>query len=183
MISSFRQTAVDRARQLWGTNPLFLDTETTGLSEKAEIVEICIIDYDRTVLLDTLVRPRYPIPADATRIHGITNQMVSSAKTWMHIWPEVEKILSGRSLGIYNAEYDLRLMRQSHQQIGLPWRSLDVRSFCIMTLYSDFSGASKWQRLEVAGRKLGIPLPNSHRAKDDTVLAREVFLSMVNYQG
>jgi len=29
--------------------------------------------------------------------------------------------------------------------------------------------------LEDAGRQLGIPLPNSHRARADTLLAREVF--------
>jgi DNA polymerase III epsilon subunit-like protein len=49
-----------------------------------------------------------------------------------------------------------------------------------MKMYGDYAGLLKWARLEDAGRQLGISLPNSHRAIDDTLLARQVFLSMVN---
>lgn len=177
--AGFRRTATEKARQLWAAQPLFLDTETTGLGETAEIVEISIIDHDGSVLLDTLVRPRRPIPLDAIRVHGIDDDMVSQAPTWMHVWPQVEAILSGRTVGVYNAEFDLRMMKQSHQQIGLPWRTPSSRFFCIMKLYSDFSGAVKWQSLDAAGRQCGIPLPNSHRARDDSLLARAVFEAMV----
>ncbi len=44
---------------------MILDTETTGLYD-AEIVELSIIDTAGNVLLDTLVRPTRPIPAEAT---------------------------------------------------------------------------------------------------------------------
>jgi hypothetical protein len=48
---------------------LFLDTETTGLSgERDRIVEIAIIGDDGSVLVDTLVNPRVPIPPEATAI-------------------------------------------------------------------------------------------------------------------
>ena len=51
------------------------DTETTGLdggAEIVEIVEISCVNGRGEVLLDTLVRPAGPIPADATAIHRIT---------------------------------------------------------------------------------------------------------------
>jgi len=41
---SFRQDAIQRAREILELNPIFLDTETTGLGETAQIIEICIID-------------------------------------------------------------------------------------------------------------------------------------------
>ena len=182
MPTGFRQAAVERARQLWTTQPVFLDTETTGLSSTAEIVEISIIDHDGSALLDTLVRPRSPIPPDAVRVHGITDAMVRQAPTWMHVWPQVESILQGRSVGIYNAEFDLRMMQQSHKQIGMPWRTPSSRFFCIMKLYSDYSGALKWQRLDMAGRQCRLSLPNTHRARDDTLLARAVFQCMLDVE-
>lgn len=176
MPSSFRQSVIQRAREIWNARPIFMDTETTGLHNRAEIVEICLIDHAGEVLLDTLVRPRRPIPPDTMRIHGITNEMVAQAPTWLQVWPQVEALLRERYIGMYNAEFDLRMLQQSHQANGLPFGARPAwQVFDIMKMYTDFSGAWKWQKLEDAGRQCGIPLPNSHRAKDDTLLTRALF--------
>jgi DNA polymerase III epsilon subunit-like protein len=170
--------AAQQARRWLDARPVFLDTETTGLNDLAEIVEISILDDDGLVLLDTLVRPRRPIPSDAIRIHGIRNEMVEDAPSWLQVWPEVEAILQGRPVGIYNADFDLRMLKQSHRWNGLAWRPPEMQPFCIMRLYSDFRGTSRFQTLEDAGRQLGIPLPNAHRARADTELARAILLRM-----
>jgi len=170
-----RQNIIVKAREIWGAQPVFLDTETTGLHNSAEIIEISIIDSDGSVLFESLVKPRRSIPLDAVLIHGITNADVQDAPAWLQIWPQVESILQNRLVGVYNAEFDLRMMQQSHRSSGLPWRSSPIKFFCIMRLYADYGGYMKWQSLEDAGRQLGIPLPNSHRARADSLLAREVF--------
>lgn len=180
MVAGFRQIAVREARQLWEVQPVFLDTETTGLHRQAEIVEICIVDYDGSILLDTLVKPHGPIPFEAFSVHGITDHMVKDANPWNKIWPEVEEILTNRYVGIYNAEFDLKMIRQSHRLHGMPWRPPASRFFCVMNLYSDFCGSRKWQKLDAAGRQCRIPLPNSHRARDDALLTRAIFVHMVN---
>jgi hypothetical protein len=41
----------------------------------------------------------------------------------------------------------------------------------------------KWQSLDAAGRQCRLPLTNTHRAKDDTLLARAVFEYMVKAGG
>jgi DNA polymerase III epsilon subunit-like protein len=110
------------------------------------------------------------------QIHNITDELVRESPTWLQVWPQLEAVLKNRVVGIYNAEFDLRMLQQTHQVYGLPWRIPMSRVFCIMKLYSDFSGFLKWQSLEAAGRQSRIPLPNSHRARDDTLLARELFL-------
>ncbi|MFJ2900325.1 exonuclease domain-containing protein [Streptomyces sp. NPDC087218] len=56
-----------------------LDTETTGLDYDSRIVEIAVTTAAGTVLLDTLVNPGAPIPAEAAAIHGITDVMVADA--------------------------------------------------------------------------------------------------------
>ena len=66
-------------------NALILDTETTGLDDDAEVVELAVIDCAGTVLLDTLVRPSGPVPAEAAAIHGITDAMLADAPTWSEI--------------------------------------------------------------------------------------------------
>jgi DNA polymerase-3 subunit epsilon len=74
-----RQQAVQLARHVISQNPVYLDTETTGLEKSDEIIEISIIDAAGQVLLNSLVRPSKPIPMNATAIHGISNDQVQKA--------------------------------------------------------------------------------------------------------
>ena len=183
-----RSQAIQSARQKLELLPLYLDTETTGTDRSSEIIEICIIDHDGTSLYQSLVKPASSIPAQTTQIHGITNEMVKNAPPWYKVWPEIETILFNRSIGIYNAEFDLRMLQQTHAKFRMPWRpTLLGNSFCIMKLYAQFygewdpiRGSYRWQSLETAGRQCKIPLLNTHRALDDARLAREVMHAIAN---
>ena len=48
---------MNTATKLLQLNPVFLDTETTGLGRYDEIVEVAVVDLDGSVLINTLVRP------------------------------------------------------------------------------------------------------------------------------
>jgi hypothetical protein len=99
----------------------------------------------------------------------------------------LEAALTGRRIAIYNAEFDLRLMQQSHQKNKLEWTLNTSRPFCLMLLYAQFygqrgtrAGQYRWQKLEDAGRRCHSSLPNSHRAKADAELARAVLHYMAS---
>ena len=184
-----RMKAIQLARSRIRQGPLYLDTETTGLKEFDEIVEIAVIDQDGKVLLDTLVKPLKRIPADAVAIHGITDAMVQDALRWSEVWPKLEPILRGHQVAIYNADFDLRMMSQSHRLHMLPWRIPQWEVFCVMQLYAQFfgdwdafRGKYRFQSLENAGRQSKIPLPNTHRARDDATLTRALlhYIASVN---
>ncbi|MJX93223.1 3'-5' exonuclease, partial [Salmonella enterica subsp. enterica] len=81
-----------RAAQWLDDGYLFIDTETTGLGDDAEIVEICIIDSHGFIMLNTLIKPTKPIPDEAIAIHGITNEMVAFAPNWTDICGAVEEL-------------------------------------------------------------------------------------------
>ena len=180
MSSAYRKRAIQTARDYGSFNPVFLDTETTGLHSTAEIVEISVVDYSGRTLLDTLVKPVHSIPWDVIRVHGITDEMVVDAPSWSEVWPQVESLIRSRYVGIYNADFDLRMMKQSHQLNAMPWERQEDHFFCVMKLYAQFYGTGRWQKLGAAGRQCGLSLPNAHRAKDDTLLTRAIFEHMVN---
>ncbi|MCC6147915.1 MAG: 3'-5' exonuclease [Anaerolineaceae bacterium] len=182
MVSSLnpRQAAIQTARQILVQRPVFLDSETTGLDSTAEIVEIGIVDYDGTVLLETLVRPAHPIPNEATAIHHIDNKMVAEARAWPTIWPSVRELILPRTIAAYNADYDHRILQYSLTQYGLSWKD-NLKMICIMKLYAQFRsvwdsrrGTYRYFSLEDARRSCGLSLPNAHRAIADTLLARDV---------
>lgn len=172
----------------WLDDPstVFLDTETTGLDASAEIVEISIIDRTGHVLLDTMVRPVAPIPMDASRIHGITDEMVIDAPSWPELVGLVSETLRGRRVVIYNAKYDLRLMRQASTLAGVDPSWVDaLRSECAMSAYSEHvgevnpkTGAFRWHKLTDAATRCGVQSDGAHRALADCFMTLGVLQHM-----
>jgi DNA polymerase-3 subunit epsilon len=187
MIKLGQKEAMRRSRQLLERQPVFLDTETTGTGPAAEIIEIAIIDYKGKLMLERLVKPKGAIEPSAFQVHGISSEMLFECPTWKDVWSEVEAVLAGKPVGIYNSDFDVRMMKQSHQKYWMEWRFPEERFFCIMKLYAQFfgkwdsrRGSYIWQSLDQAGKQCGIPLQNSHRAKDDALLARALLFHMAN---
>ena len=173
-----RLRAIETARKLIEKRPVYLDTETTGLERTDEIIEISIIDDEGQLLFGSLVKPTQPIPPDSTRIHGITNADVSSARTWPVVWPEVRAALFGRLVVIYNEDFDLRMMQQTHARYRLPWKER-LETADLLKLYAEFHGewdprrgSYRYHSLASAGQHCHISLPNAHRATADTLLTR-----------
>ena len=168
---------IQRARKVLELNPLFLDTETTGTGPQDVIIEVGIVDLEGNVLYDKLVNPGRPIPAESSAVNQITDEMVANASPWAVVWSEIEPILRKRAIGIYNAEFDMRLLRQSNQANNLPWTLEHSQSFCMMKLFAAYYGewnsrynGFKSQKLEFAGRVCKIELANTHHAVDDAKL-------------
>lgn len=182
-----RNEAIKRAQQLLQSSPIYLDTETTGIGPTAEIIEIALVDQDGSVIMETLVKPKGAIDREAFQVHGITLAVLQTAPTWKDVWPQVEAALAGRLVGVYNSEFDLRMMQQSHRKYWMNDRIPAENFFCIMKLYARFVGewdnrrrSFRWHSLDQAGKQCQIPLPNSHRAKDDALLARALLLHIAN---
>lgn len=154
-------------------NYLILDTETTGLYD-AEIIEITIINLDREILFNSLVKPSVPIPAEAINVHGITNEMVADSPTFTEIYDEIKSIIMGKTVAIYNADFDVSILKYCCQLHKL--KRLKFECYCIMDLYaryygeySDYHGNFKWQ-----------PLNGGHRATGDCLAALDLIEEMAN---
>lgn len=175
---------VELSKNIIAQKPVYLDTETTGLDRDDEIVEISIVDFDGQLLFTSLIKPRKSIPADAQRIHHISNSDVASAPAWPILWPKIRSFLYGRTIAAYNTPFDLRMMQQSHARYNLPWRE-SFKSVDVLTIYSDFRGiwdpvrrSMKYFKLEEAGKAFNIPLLNAHRSEADALLVRAVLHSI-----
>ncbi len=163
---------------------IFLDTETTGLDATAEIIEIAVIDVAGRTLLDTLVRPDGTIPADAARIHGIGDAMVAGAPRWPETHRLLAPLLAGRTVVVYNADFDHRLIRQMNHRFGLTLPDVDWQ--CAMRQYAQFAaqwheryGGYRWHKLDVAATRFGLPA-SGHRARADALACRGVVVGMAN---
>lgn len=171
------------ARAWLEVDPLILDTETTGLGDDAEVIEVSVIDARGEVLLDTLVRPSGQIPAEASAIHGITDADVATAPTWAEIHKRLAELVAGRLVIAYGADFDVRLIEQTAARHELEWQR--PKTGCAMRLYaqhngewSDRRGTWRWMKLGVAAEACGIDAGGAHRALADCQMALGVIRSI-----
>jgi DNA polymerase-3 subunit epsilon len=177
--------AVSRAKEILAGRPLFLDTETTGLDQGAEVVDIAVVDLDGRVVLNELVRPCKPIPVAASAVHGIRDADVAGAPSFAELWSRLREALAGQTVVIYNRDFDVRMLEQSARACGITDR-LPMTAHCAMVLYaqywgdwSDYFEDYRWQRLEEAARQQGVRVEATHRALADAELTRRLMLAMV----
>jgi DNA polymerase III epsilon subunit-like protein len=150
-----------------------LDTETTGVGQDARIVEISVLGVDGQVLLDTLVNPGVPIPAEASAVHGITDAMVADAPPFSEVLVPLTTALFDRRVLVYNDRFDvgrLRLELELHYR-----RTHEDAAACadswiaamtwddVMGPYATWCGVWSPER----GRYSHQPLGGAHRALGD----------------
>ncbi|MBN9295767.1 MAG: 3'-5' exonuclease [Filimonas sp.] len=114
------------------TRPLaFIDLETTGVNIGSDrIVEIAIVKImpDGTQQVKRkLINPQMPIPAGASDVHGITDDMVKDAPTFKQVGNEVKQFLDNCDLGGYNSNrFDVPMLVEEFLRAGMEF-SVDNR--------------------------------------------------------
>jgi DNA polymerase III subunit epsilon len=153
-----------------------LHSQTTGLHSTAQIVEIAILSKYRSPLINTLVRPSVPIPLDATRFHGITDEMVATAPTWEEIGLSVGEAIADKMVVMYNAAFNsARLDYMYNLFPGSDERIFGYGGHCAMHHYAkycgdwnNYYGNYRWQKLPV----------EVHRALDGAIAIYDLVKQM-----
>lgn len=98
---------------------LAIDIETTGLDlERDQIIQIAW-NLDRIRTRSLLVRPTIPIEAEATEVHGITYDQLSSERTFMKLAAHIQSFIDRADrLMAYNAGFDLSILDRQLREAG-----------------------------------------------------------------
>lgn len=106
---------------------IFFDCETTGTDPATDrIVQLSIQrlpprGVDDGQVWTKLVNPGRPIPAEATEVHGITDEMVKDAPTFAELAPDVQATMSGGVLVTFNGRrFDTPLIDAELVRAGQP---------------------------------------------------------------
>jgi len=155
----------------------FLDTETTGFSARNgdRIVEIAIVDLYGNPLLNSLVNPERNIPFDAQRVHGITDNLVRKAPTLGDLWKDIDRILRGHHVVMYNAAFDRQFFPDNlgcASNISCAMLRFAKARGEINPKYGDY----RWHTLEIAAGYVGHRWTGeAHRALADALACRSVW--------
>lgn len=147
---------------------VIVDTETTGLSSSARIVEIGALHVRGGRVVDqfqTLVDPEEPIPRMVIRVHGITDAMVKGAPRAGDAIGAWLKFVGGLPLVAHNASFDHRIFAQEIARVRLAKPGLSF--WCSKRFAKAAFPAAPGYGLAALAAYLKLPSPPAHRAIAD----------------
>jgi len=155
-----------------------LDFETTGVDPttcrpvSVAVVHIDALGESEPVLaFESLINPRMPIPAEATEIHGITDEMAGNAKPFGDVMTDLAPALDGRTLAAYNLSYDWQVLDSTMQRV-FGRGAMPFRGICGYVMARAIDKYQKGKKLvDVAGRR-GLTFAAHDAGADAMVTAR-----------
>jgi DNA polymerase-3 subunit epsilon len=126
--------------------------------------------------LNTLVKPRAPIPPEASRVNGIYDHDVADAPSFLEIYPRLLRHLAGQPVVAYNYTFERDILAICVGRFGL---RLAIKEWaCAMRDYTKFTGAGRYSKLANACVQEGIIVTGAHRALADCLMTLELMRRM-----
>lgn len=145
------------------------DFETTGIDpHECEIIEIGALKIADGQIVDrfqSLVKPFYPIPVDATQVNHITNAMVENAPSASEVIPRFLDFIGDSKLVGYNImKFDHIILRR--YAAGICNKFLGNYITDVFLLSRKSFNLPKYTLSDVANY-LGVKISNAHRSIGD----------------
>jgi DNA polymerase III subunit epsilon len=151
-----REDAVRWARSLLLKGDfVVLDSETTGLGNPIDFVEVGVLSARGEPLFDSLIRPSCRVEPGASRVHGHTTQSLSGEKCFVEVYPDLLDVMWAKRVIVYNASYDRRVWDAAVGRLGAraalagelaPWECA-MRAFAAYVGQRSKRGGYKNQKL------------------------------------
>ena len=162
-----------------------LDTETTGLDPRSghRIVEIGCVELINHMAtgkhFHKYLNPERDIPEQASVIHGLTEEFLSSQPVFADIAEEFEAFIGGSTLVIHNAEFDLGFINAEREKISQPPIASNLAIDTVSLARRKFPGAQA--NLDALCRRFKIDNSDRslHGALKDARLLAEVYLELI----
>lgn len=161
---------------------IFFDLETTGTNiTQDRIVEISIIkvmpsgeEIERT----RRINPEMPIPAEATAVHHITDEMVASEPTFRQIAKSLADMFADSDIAGFNSNrFDIPLLLEEFSRAGIALDLSHTRLVDVQTIYHKLEP----RNLTAAYRYYcGKNLEDAHSASADTRATLEVLKAQLD---
>lgn len=159
----------------------FFDLETTGIQvAKDRIVEIAILKVFPNGNKESYtwrVNPGIPIPAEASTVHGITNEMVANEPAFKELAPKIYSLISDSDLGGFNSNrFDIPMLAEEFLRAEIDFDLKKALSIDVQTIFHKMEKRT----LEAAYKfYCGKELINAHSAAADTEATYEVLLGQL----
>ncbi len=160
-----------------------LDVETTGMnySNGDRVCEIGAVKFDKkgneVEKFDILINPDMPMPYEATRVNGITDEMLASCPKFMDVADSFLAFVKDLPLLAYNAGFDMGFLNKELQLCGGPL--LDNQVIDVLEIARRMLPGLSSYKLASVAKYLGIEEDmDYHRAYADAFIMGRVFFEI-----
>ena len=157
-----------------------IDLETTGLSqEDDEIVEIGAVRFHGDEVVDTFhsfVNPNRRLSDFTRRYTGITQADVNRAPAFPTVAPGLASFIGSTPIVGHNIGFDLGFLKGRGMELGNERCDTWDLAYVLMPGLRDYS-------LRGLSGRFGVPHLRPHRAVEDAMATRGVFLALLNMWG
>lgn len=164
------------ATDIRSTLLVFFDLETTGLDDALdEIVEIGAQKYLGGELVgewSTLVCPKQVISAQASKISGITQEMLHGQPSIETVLPQFLQWMQGGILVAHNATFDIGFVREAGLRLGM---GIEWPVLCTLKMARSLLPALERKNLDTLAQYYGLQFEARHRSIGDVKVTAEVF--------
>lgn len=169
-------------------DPLFLDTETTGLGNAAQALEIGLVNARGDTIFHSRLKPTVSIEPAAFAVHGISEASLADAPSWPDIASQLQQLIVQRPLVIFNADFDMRILKQTASAHNDQADWLDtLMVYCAMRLSAGYYGATNRYgtiSLASAAGQAGLSWQGqAHSALVDAIMTAGVVSDIAAYWG
>ena len=144
-------------------------TETTGLSEGYQIIEIAVVDMNENILLSERIKPSIAIERSATKVHGITESELSNVESFGSIAEKLLLAIQDRRIAGYNLPYDTEAIYNSAIASDANIK-LDNEALCVMQYANTTFKLTKSMKLTELCEAFSISTSNAHSASSDALM-------------
>lgn len=154
----------------------FIDVETTGLQPNVDrIVELSILKIHpdgNYKYKSHRINPGIPIPAEATAIHGITDEDVVNERKFQEYASSVYDFLEGCDIAGFNVlKFDIPFLEAEMRRAGVPFQNSDRKLIDVQILYHLLEPRDlKSAYLKYCGKDMEL----AHTAQGDVKAAAEI---------
>lgn len=173
---------------------LFFDTETTGLSSTAKLVQISWILYHGEARMESgnfLIKPEgFEIPKEATAIHGHTTEkcLKEGKDLRLTLRKFYRASIDSDLLVGHNVDFDIRIIKQELVNVEATFAAAkigEMQKVCTMKKSTNYcklpsSRGYKWPKLgELYKILFGREMVNAHDALYDVNCTAECYFELV----
>ena len=175
-----------RVRQWLTSNAcsvVYLDTETTGLANNDQIIELAIMDSLGATLFNHRFKPTVAITPNAMAVHNITEADLVNCPSWPEYQEQISQILAGKVVVIFNESFDIRLLQQTAAAFGCPvdWIAALSTQCAMMTAVRAFGATNRHGTISLANAASEVGLSwhgQAHNALVDCDMTRRLILAI-----
>jgi len=159
-----------------------IDFETTGLyPEQDRIIEVGLVKFilnGEDLQFGSFVDPERPLPSKITEICGITQDDLSGAPKINDLMDGILEFLEGTLMIAHNINFDYGFLKKEasvcHKSFNIEY-GIDT----VAMAKKSFKGLQSYS-LQNLARDLKLSIGEAHRALDDAILCKDLFLLSLN---